>query len=155
MCTDSLWGDEGRLPQRWSCGGRGAENRPSQSHCRSGSKGEFAPGVEEKCCVKFTFPFWRTIKTQCSLLLLDSRVCPWWWGWRHTGRASHPPPCRLQSEPAPSSPPGTAGTRILGNIHPQRQREHSDCIINAINIHRRLIYRRQSFTASRLEAINV
>ena len=46
---------------------------------------------------------------------MDLQACLWWWGWRHTGRASHPPPCRLQSEPALNSPPGTAGMRSLEN----------------------------------------
>ena len=35
---------EGRRPQRWSCGGPGAGSRPSQSHCRSGSRGGSGPG---------------------------------------------------------------------------------------------------------------
>lgn len=57
-------------------------------------------------------------RSQLLLLSLNSRVCLWWWGWTHTGRASRPPPCRPQSEPGQSSPPGTAGTRILQQTHP-------------------------------------
>lgn len=35
--------DEGRLPQIWSSWGPKAEIRPSQSHCRSGSRGGSGP----------------------------------------------------------------------------------------------------------------
>ena len=79
MCTHSLWGDGGPLPQRWSCGDRGAENRPSQSHCRSGSKGEFAPGVKVKCYIKFFFLLGKWTKTAlCLLSVCCCRCCRCW-----------------------------------------------------------------------------
>lgn len=122
MCNYLLSVDGGHLPQRWSCGDRGAEIRPSQNHCRSGSRVEFAPVVKAILNFKSTLSLLgqnnsSVVSFQSELLLLNAQVCPWWWGWRHTGRAFHPPPCRLRLEPALSSPPGTAGTRILGNTH--------------------------------------
>ena len=50
-CNYLLSGGEGHLPQRWSCEDQGAEIRPSQNHCRSGSKVEFAPKNKVIHCI--------------------------------------------------------------------------------------------------------
>lgn len=44
-----LLSTDGEHPQqRWFCGDQEAESHPSQSHCHSGSKVEFAPKVKGK-----------------------------------------------------------------------------------------------------------